>query len=82
MVDLLQWWKCGTIGSVWLNLFNDVLPDVDQQRQGISCLGCDGDCCDIWSTSITVMNCRDFFVYFLNPTPVASNRGYCVTIES
>ena len=81
MVDLLQWWKCGTIGSVWFNLFNDVLPGVGQQKQGISCLGCDADCYAIWFTPITVMNCQDFFVYFLNPTPTASSRRYCATIE-
>ena len=79
---MLQWWRCGTIGGLWLNLLNGVLPGVGEEKEGIGCMGCDSDCYRIWFTNLTVVNCLDFFVYFLNPVPVASERSYCVTTKN
>ena len=75
-----QWWNCGTVGSLWLRLDNDVLPDVaGEQQQGLSFAGCEPEG---WYTPVTVMNCEDFFVYFLNPTPLDSRQSYCVAIQT
>ena len=84
MVDLLQELHCGTGGSMWLNLNGAALPDVGQQLNTLACYADKsyGACYLTSIIAVTVLNCFEFFVYFLNPTVAGSFSAYCAIDEN
>ena len=83
VVDVLQTYHCGTVGSLWLGtITKDALTEVGRQRQASTCFGVAVKCCFFDITKVTVLNCLGFFVYFLYPTVVGQNIRYCVTTEN
>ena len=65
--------RCGTSGTGWMN---GAHPTVNQGKVTRKvCYTLSGNCC--WgSNSIEVVNCEQYYVYKLGPTP-RCNLRYC-----
>ncbi|XP_071941903.1 von Willebrand factor D and EGF domain-containing protein-like isoform X2 [Antedon mediterranea] len=78
---------CGTSSPIWLETNGEELPLPGENRTFTGCVSSGArhhnpklfkpDCCWISLTEpITVRNCGEFFVYFLNP-PTSCSLSYC-----
>ena len=80
MVELSQAALCGALGAMWLDLKGAELPDVGHRLRPHACLSVFGSCCLEW-LNVTVLNCRDFLLYFLSAS-LYYDSAYCATIDN
>ncbi|XP_013418853.1 uromodulin [Lingula anatina] len=65
--------QCGTDAPVWINGADPAPEDGAVDRQ--ACAHWTGNCCR-WSMNVQVLNCEEYFLYYLPPTTVCS-LVYC-----
>lgn len=66
--------QCGTAAPGWLNGTHPIMSG--EMKNETVCFHWNGNCCN-WQVTVTVINCRGYYVYNLPSEPAGCDLAYC-----